>query len=189
MITYSKKTSSSGFSLIEVMIAMMILAGAMVALSQSWQGSLFSFRKAQNVNTIVSLLKKKTTELEIKYKSKSFSEIPEDESGDFGAEYPEFTWVSKTKDLEFPDLSQILISKEGGANDTVLMVIKQMTDFISKATKELKVSVVWKSNNKEVTYSVVTYLVNNLGAGTIGPGAGSADANAATTTSLAGAKP
>ncbi len=179
----SRLRNSLGFSLIEVMIAMMILAGAMVALSQSWSGSLFAFRKAQSVNTIVSLLKKKTTELEIKYKAGTFSEIPEDEAGDFGSEYPEFTWKAHSQDLEFPDLSQILISKEGGANDMILMVIKQMTDFISKATKEVKVSIIWKSNKKEVNYSVVTYIMNNQSAGSIAPGGAGGDADKSTTTS------
>lgn len=165
-----------GFTLIEVMIAMLILSGAMVALSQSWSGSLFSFRKSQSINTIVSLLKKKTTELEIKYKSGSFTEIPEEESGDFGSEYADFVWKSESQDLEFPDLSQVLISKEGGANEMLLQIVKQMTEFISKATKELKVTVIWKSNSKEVKYSVVTYLVNNQVASVLAPGGGTPSA-------------
>lgn len=147
----------------------MILAGAMVALSQSWNGSLFAFRKSQYVNTIVGLLKKKTVELEIKYKAKGFSEIPESDGGDFGSDFPDFTWQAETKDLEFPDLSPILVSQEGGANELLLTVVKQMTEYISKATKEMKVTVIWKSGKNEIKYSVTTYLVNNE-AGSIGMG-------------------
>ncbi len=175
--------NSSGFSLIEVMIAMLILSGAMIALSQSWSGSLFSFRKAQSVNTIVSLLKKKTTELEIKYKGLSFNEIPKDEAGGFDQGYEDFTWQSETQDLEFPDLSQVLISKEGGANEMLLTVVKQMTDFFSKSIKELRVSIIWKSAKREVKYSIVTYLVNNQEAGSFA-GAGGATGGAETTTTL-----
>lgn len=167
-----------GFTLIEVLVAMMILVGAIVALSQSWSGSLFSFRKSQNINTIVSLLKKKTTELEIKYKDGSFTEIPEEEAGDFGSDYQDFKWASKTRDLEFPDLSQILTSKEGGADEMVLMVVKQMTEFFSKNTKELRVTVIWTSGGRSVEYSVTTYLVNKQVGGLSGlPGAPSGSGN------------
>ena len=156
-----------GFTLIEVLVAMMILAGAMLALSQAWNGSIFTFKKSQNINTIVSLLKKKTTELDIKYKTLSFTEIPEAEAGDFGTDYPDFSWKSETKKLEFPDLSDMLVSKEGGANEMMLTIIKQMTEYFSKSTKELRVSIVWKSGKHEVKYSITTYIVNKAGGGAL----------------------
>lgn len=164
------KNPRKGFTLIEVLVAMMILSGAMVALSQSWSGSLFAFRKSSKVNTAVSLLKKKATELEIKYKTNSFSEIPEQEAGDFGSDFSEFTWTAQTQELEFPDLSALLISEDGGANEMILMVVKQMTDFFSKSIKELRVVVVWDSNGKKLNYSVTTYLVNNATSGSLGIG-------------------
>lgn len=152
--------SKYGFTLVEVLVAMLILAGAILALSQSWTGSIFGFRKTQNVQQIVGLLKKKTTELEIKYKRMSFESIPEEESGDFGSDYPEYTWTSTAKKLEFPDLSQVLISAEGGANDMMLSVVKQMTEFFSNSTKELKVTIIWKAAKNTVEYSITTYVTN-----------------------------
>lgn len=152
-----------GFTLLEVLIAMMILAGAVLALSVSWNGSILGFSKTKNIQQIVGLLKKKTAELEIKYKRMPFASIPEDANGDFstfGPEYAEYTWTAETKKLDFPDLSQSLISKEGGANDTMLSVVKQMTEFFSNSTKELKVTVIWAAPKATVQYSVVTYITN-----------------------------
>jgi general secretion pathway protein I len=153
-----KLKTKKGFTLVEVLVAMLILAGAILALSQSWTGSIFGFRKTQNVQQIVGLLKKKTTELEIKYKRLAFESIPEEESGDFGSDYPEYTWKASAKKLEFPDLSQSLIGKDGGASDMMLSVIKQMTEFFSNSTKELKVSILWKTPKSTLEYSVTTYI-------------------------------
>lgn len=165
------KSKKRGFTLVEVLIAMLILAGAMVALSQSWSGSLFAFRKSQTLNAITSLLKKKVTELEIKYKTLSFTEIPETENGDFGKDYPDLKWLAETKDMDFPDLTQLLVTQDGGANEMLITIVKQMTEFFSKSIKELRVTVIWTSAGREVKYGVTTYLVNNTAAGNgLGPG-------------------
>lgn len=149
-----------GFTLLEVLVAMMILAGALLALSVSWNGSLLGFSRTKTVQQVTGLLKKKTTELEIKYRRMGFESIPEEEAGDFGSDYPEFKWKAEVKKLEFPDLSQVLISQEGGANDMMTAVIKQMTEFFSNSTKELKVTVFLGEGKNVSEYSVVTYLTN-----------------------------
>lgn len=160
---------SRGFTLIEVLVAMMILAGSMLALSQSWSGSLVRYRKTQDLAIITSLLKKKTTELEIKYRELAFGEIPEEDGGDFGSEYPNYTWAVKTKELEFPDIAETLVSQAGGSSDLLLTVVKQMTQYFSKNTKEVQVTLIWKSNKREAKYSISTYITNAAGGALTAP--------------------
>lgn len=154
-----KKT---GFTLIETLMAMSILGTALVLLSQSWSGAFVTVRKTQNNFEIASLLERKMIEIDRLYRGKDLESIPEEQSEDFGQDYPEYSWKLKSRKFEFPDLSSILISKEGGADEMTLSLIKQLGEGISKAVKEVTLTVVYspKSSTKKQEHSLTTYFVN-----------------------------
>jgi len=156
------KPNNKGFTLIEVLLATMILGGALVALSSSWSGTVFSFKKAEKVQIITSLLKSKTTELEIKYNQVGFSAIPEEDSGDFGDEFPDLSWKSEVRILEFPDLTPLMMAEDGSIDEMTRTIVKQMTGHFSKNIKEMRITITWKAK-KAVEYSSTTYLVNYKG--------------------------
>lgn len=166
---------SAGFSLLEVLVAVIILSGAMVMLSSSWSGSLMAFRKSQTLTTVAYLLKRKMTELEGKYRAESGMIPPDEEEGNFGDTYKDFRWTMKSKQLEFPDLSSVLTSKDGGANEMMITTIKQMTDQISQNIREMTLTVYAKAGKRELEYSVTAYNVN-FNAGVTIPGLPSAGA-------------
>ncbi len=150
-----------GFTLIEVLIALFILAGGIVVLASAWSGNFMRIRKSGMYNDVATLLERKMLETEAKYKNKQTSEIPEDDAGDFGADYKQYRWTMKAKDLKFPDLSPLLTSQEGGADETLLSMIKQMTEYLNQTIKEVKVSIFFKSpKGKEVEFSAVQYIIN-----------------------------
>ena len=162
---------SKGFSLIEVLLATIILAGALVALSSSWSGTVFSFKKSEKVQIITSLLKSKMTELEIKYSQTGYTAIPEEEDGDFGNEFPDLSWKAEVREMEFPDLAALMTS-EDGLDEMTRMIVKQMTEHLSKTIKEMRVTITWKgSKAKPIEYSSTTYIVNFAG-GLPTPGGG-----------------
>ncbi len=163
--------SNKGFSLIEVLLATIILAGALVALSSSWSGTVFSFRKSEKIQIITSLLKSKTTELEIKYNQVGFAAIPEEEDGDFGDEFPDLSWKAEVRILEFPDLTPLMMAEDGRIDEMTRTIVKQMTGHFSKNIKEMKITILWKAKSKTVQYSTTTYIVNYAG-GVPAPGAG-----------------
>ena len=167
---YCKKIA--GFTLIEVLIAMMILAGALIALSASWSGSIMAYRKGRQINVITRLLQKQATEMELRFKHESIITDQEFE-GDFGRDYPNLSWKTEIKSLEFPDLTPILVTKEGGVDQITLTIIQQMSTQLNQVIKEMKVSVLWKHQESVATYSITTYLIsyNQLGPTGI-PGAG-----------------
>lgn len=137
------------------------MAGALVLLSNSWSGNLLRVRKTGLYTTVGFLLQKQLTEIEIKYKDATLEEIPEDgEGGDFGPEYKNYRWSMKSRPFEMPDLSEVLVSREGGADDTLVSMIRQMTDHIGQSIKEVTVSVFVKSGKRETEYSVTTYFVD-----------------------------
>lgn len=166
--------NSKGFTLIEVIVATFLLAGALIVLSNSWSGSLNAFRKSRHITTVSLLLQKKVTETELRAQNKGVSDVPEEEAGDFGSDFPEFSWKIETKKLEMPDLASILTARDGGAQEIEMTIIRQITEAIENAVKELRVTVVWKRKDQSLEYSITTYLVDeqqkdllgNLGGGT-----------------------
>lgn len=155
------RTRTRGMSLVEVVIAIMILAGGLLLISQSWSGSFARLRKTQNNIIAAALLQRKITELEMEYKGKPLDSIPEEKSDDFGAEYPEYSWKMQSKSFEMPDMTSTLLSKEGGSQALELELMKQFTDQLSKSIKEMKVSVIYKTKKgREVKSSITTYFVD-----------------------------
>ncbi len=158
-----------GFTLIETVIAMIILTGALIVLTNSWSGSMLAVRKSRQLHSAALLLQKKITEYEILYEGKPLSEVKEEESGDFGDDYPDFSWSMKSKKIKIPDLSAGLTARDGGANEMELMIVKKLTEFIEKSVVEMKVTITQNSKGKvrkPLDYSATTYLVDygqNLG--------------------------
>jgi general secretion pathway protein I len=151
--------NARGFTLLEVMIALIILAGGLLVLNTSWSTNNLRIRKANLYTNSATLLQKKMIELEAYYKDKSLEEIPETDAGDFGTDQPRFRWEMKSRELKFPDLSALIIG-EGNGDETLLSMIRQMTDLISKSIKEVKVTIFVKTEKKEASFSATTYFVD-----------------------------
>lgn len=146
---------------------MMILSGALIALSASWTGSVMAYRQGRQINIITHLLQRQMTELELEFQDQNITSAQERE-GEF-EDFPEFSWKAEVKPLEFPDLTPVLVGEEGGVDQLTITVIRQMSQQLTQAIKELKVSVLWKKNEKTLTYSVTTYLVSYNLQGLAGP--------------------
>jgi hypothetical protein len=179
--------------LIEVLVALFILTGAIIVISTAWSGNFLRIRKANMYNDVATLLEQKIQELEAKYRGKQLSEIQEEDKGDFEG-YKQYRWEMKSKDLKFPDISPLLTSQEGGVDETLLSMVKQMTEYLSTAVKELKVSVFVKgASGKEVEFSAVEYFIDYNkevpGLGGLGGAAGAAggDSGGGTGTGTGGA--
>lgn len=155
------KLNSRGMSLIEVVMALMILAGGLLLISQSWSGTFGRLRKTQSNVIAAALLQRKITELEMEFKGKPLDSIPEEKGDDFGSEYPDYSWTMTSKNFEMPDMTGTLMGKEGGSQTMELQIMKQFTDQLSKSIKEMRVTIVYKTKKgKEIKYSITTYIVD-----------------------------
>ncbi|MCB0355573.1 MAG: type II secretion system protein [Bdellovibrionales bacterium] len=149
-----------GFTLLEVIIAVAIMVGGMLALNLISSGNNLRIRKTALNNNVAVFLERKITEIEAKYKGKSLEEIPDNEEGDFGSEYKQYRWAMVSQKFEMPDISSVLVSRDQGADEMLLTVIRQTQDFISKSVKEVTVSVFVKTPAREIEYKVSTYFVS-----------------------------
>jgi general secretion pathway protein I len=155
------RSREAGFTLIETLVAMMIMTGAIIVVASAWSGNLMRIGKAQINATTATLLVMKMTEFELKYREKSISEIPDEAEGDFGAQTPLYRWKMKSAEFKMPDMSATLSAKDGGADQLLITMVKSITEYINQAVKELTVTVIYKNKaGAELTNSVTTYFVD-----------------------------
>lgn len=147
-----------GFTLIEVLVAIVILMGGIIIVGNSWSGNLLKIRKANLYNNVGVLLERKVTELEAYYSTRTLNEIPEEDGGPIEG-LPQYTWKLKSRKFEMPDMSSAFM-KDGTKNETILSMLKQVNEFINKAVKEVKISIVVSTAGKNVEYAVTTYFVD-----------------------------
>lgn len=178
--------SPRGFSLIEVLLALSILSGALLVVSMAWSTSNLRLKKMKTNYQVAYLLDYKVSELERKYRNE-ITLLPDEEEGDFSDLsdiYKDYTWKLVSKKFELPDLTPLLSQNQESSNPMMSMVLKQMTEFFNQSVKELTVTIIYKYKKNTVQYSASTFLIDynqvlpmpNMGGGAGGiPGAGGAN--------------
>lgn len=155
------RTSSKGFTLIEVMIATMVLAGGILVMANAWSGNFMRVRNARVNNTMAALLERKMTEYEIRAKEKGTEEIPEEDAGDFGKQFPGYRWEMKATKFEMPNVTGSLSSREGGVDQMTIMIVQAVSGAIKEVVKEMSVSVYFKGRaGNEIKHTATTYLID-----------------------------
>jgi len=116
-----KQNKANGFTLMEVMIAMAILAIALVAIFQLQSQSISMSTDSRFMTTAALLAQSKMVEVEA---VSTLTNHKED--GDFGPDYPQYTWrleVGDTQLQQFKKIEVTVINKvfiKGGTYKLVL---------------------------------------------------------------------
>ncbi len=149
----------SGFTLLEVMISVAILAVSLLALFNLQGTSLLGSARAQKIETATHLarIKMAQTLIDLEAGIKK-GEFPEDKemSGTFEEEkYPDYRWKLAIKKVEIP----VPPAPEGQA-DVMTKVLSMVTDELSQKTREVKLTVSWKEfEEEEEGITVTTHIV------------------------------
>ena len=96
------KNGTSGLTLLEVLIAMTIMSITLVALSRSQSQSLSITGESRSMTTVLMLAQNKMAEIESKNPLDNMND-----SGDFGNDYPDFSWKVKVSNSEIPHLKKV----------------------------------------------------------------------------------
>ena len=149
-----------GFTLIEVLIAMIILSSGIVIIAVSWSGNFNRLQKARINNSLSFLLQRQMVETEAKYKDR-MSELEDGKSGEF-EDFPGYSWSMKAQPFEMPDLTGALASREGGVDQMLVTMLRTISDYIKQAVKEVTITVVYKQNSsaKTIAASATTYFID-----------------------------
>jgi general secretion pathway protein I len=176
-----------GFTLLEVMIALAILAGALLTVSEIVGSSLRNHVRARQLEVATLLARAKMVELETEFERTGFRESDEAEEGTFEEEgHPEVRWRAEAivpeADLSADTLVQLFTGREGGLEELLATMMPpgdggpqqtgaaalsgvfqaQLTRFgetVKKGVREVRLTVTWPDGKREGSFTVVTHLV------------------------------
>ncbi len=153
--------NQNAFTLIEVVLAMMVMASGLFILTSSWSGTYNRLKRTKIHVEMTTLLERKAFEVEREFKGKALDSIPEEKEDDFGSDFPDYSWKMKSQKMQFPDLSPLL-KKEGdiGQGLDIASLFKLFSEHLSKSIREVKVEVIYKGYKKPMTADVTFYMVD-----------------------------
>ncbi len=147
---------TAGFTLIEIMVAVSILAISMTVLVSFSGNSMIRSGRAEALTIGTMLAREKMAEIEIEIaRGVEKGEFPEDksESGEFEEPFEDYRWEMEIRRVELP---APVVGEEGGVQD---MVAQQLTKEIGNTVRELKLNVIWKEMGEDQSIEVVTHIV------------------------------
>jgi general secretion pathway protein I len=103
-----RRRPDGGFTLLEVMVALAILAGALVLIGSGIAQNVRQAEHARKLRIATLLMRQKMTTLEADLYQTGFSDFAEEDSGNFAdVGFPQYRWASKAEKVELPaDLAQ-----------------------------------------------------------------------------------
>jgi general secretion pathway protein I len=99
------KNKAGGFTLLEVMVAMAILAMALAGVYQLQSQSISMATESRFLTSAALLAQSKMTDIEAATTLNSPSE-----NGDFGPDYPQYNWRLEITDIELSQLKKIVVT-------------------------------------------------------------------------------
>ncbi len=132
-----KTARARGFSLLEVMIAMAILAGALTALVSVTSQAIKAENKAKLMSTASFLARSKLVDIEDELFEKGFSEFAKDLSGGFEDKgFKRFSWRATIDKVELPTSEEVqnMMTKVNQAKQTLSGQAPTTTPASSSAT-------------------------------------------------------
>lgn len=144
-----------GFSLIEVMVAIAIMAVAFTAILNFQGQALFMVGRGQRITQATFLARQKMGELllQIEKEYKTQRVFPEDksESGNFDRPHEKYKWEWTIRKVGIP-----MPGGEAGAPEAAMF--KMVSDQIKNSVREIKLVISWGEGEKERSIDVVTHI-------------------------------
>ncbi len=160
--------SERGFTLLEVMAAVVILSIALVSLLQANNQSILLKGRAQNVTTATLLAREKLSEVLLDPES-----LEETQSGDFGDRFPSWRWEVTSEEEEIPfdfgGFSSDRASRAGGTAGGAKSGGSGGPPKEEPGTKKITLSIFWPEGTKEASFTLTEYVARLV---TVSPGAG-----------------
>ncbi|MEO5970980.1 MAG: prepilin-type N-terminal cleavage/methylation domain-containing protein [Bdellovibrionia bacterium] len=162
-------TADSGFTLLEVVIAMAIMAICFGSILAVEGGAINASTRAKQMGAVATLARNQMIETEYKIEGKKFEEVKKEDQGVFKEPYQDYSWKRVIKEVTLPNITSMLSggnkgrdssSAKDGPNQNAEMLGKLLTKFLSKALREVTVTILWKKGGNQLNYSVSTYWVD-----------------------------
>ena len=157
---FSPSAKKKGFSLIEVLASILLLAGLISFMAQISYGNVRRIKKARQLEKAASLLELKMAELKEEFKGSSVPKLPPENKGEFEEEENYF-WSYETQALTLPSSEILLSLARIPENELHSKMAETLTDVLSQSVVELKLTVHYEGKrNKNFSYSLISYFIN-----------------------------
>jgi len=168
-------SNQTGFTLLEVMIAITLMLIAWTAIFGTQSASQTIAWKSSQLNAVAMLARSKMSEIETDIEGKSFSEVKKEESATFPEPWTDYSWKKEIKDVEFPQISLQgggAGGAEGAAGETseaegstqknaaLERMTKLITKFLSQSIREVRLTINWKQGATERKFTLTTLWVD-----------------------------
>jgi len=157
----------SGFTLLEVVIAMAIMAICFGSILAVEGGAINASTRSKQMSTVATLLRNQMIDTEYKIEGKKFNEVKKEEQGVFKEPYQDYSWRRVIKEITLPNLTSLMgrddktsNNAKSGPNQNAESLGKLLTKFLSKALREVTVTIFWTKGGNQLNYSVSTYWVD-----------------------------
>lgn len=148
--------NSRGFTLLEVLVALGILAVSITAILQLFGTATLTSARAEAVTMATMLARQKMAEQMIKLEKDAlegkFPGTDEESGGDFDSPYDKYKWHVKIRRVEIPVPPQ-------GEQDSQAQLIQMIAKQIGEALRELTLSVSWDDLGEKQEVTVTTHVV------------------------------
>jgi len=162
-----------GFTLLETIIALAIMVIAFASIISVESGSINAAIKSKQLNVVGMLAKNKMIDTEYEIEGKVFEEVKKEDSGAFPAPYEDYHWKTEVKEIKFPSLnfsggggqgkdagSSGNSNSNSGGQDLGDLMTKLVTQYLSKALREVSVTIIWKKGSSDQQFALSTYWVD-----------------------------
>lgn len=179
-----RRRAAQGFTLLEVMVALGILAGALLAVSEITSAALRNHVRARNLEVATLLARGKMAELEDRFEAAGFRTTDEGDEGTFEEEgHPEIRW---TVEVEVPrgELGpEAVLTALTGSEDALAGllpspeeapqlgpfqaqlaaalqgILARFGEQLKRGVREVRLTVAWPEGGSEESFTVTTHLV------------------------------
>jgi general secretion pathway protein I len=178
------RRAAAGFTLLEVMVALSILAGALVLASEIVTGALRNHQRAQHLEVATLLARGKMAAVEDHYEWKGFRATDEQDEGTFESDgHPEVRWRLEVKVppiqvspdavvkvltgsdqglkdmLPSPDKNPQLAPFQAALTAALQGVLGQLGEQLKRGVRQVRLTVSWPEGAREESFSVTTHMV------------------------------
>jgi len=160
----------SGFTFVEVLVAMLILVLAIVSAVDMVRGSVRSTRNTKIITEATWLLQNVMTELETKLETLGFETGCEEKAeASFEEPYEDYSWTTYCSEIDFKiSEAAAQLASQGAENEgaptrenpILKQIITIANNYISEAARELHAEVSWLDGKSVRNISLTTHVVN-----------------------------